>query len=66
MDDDVVIKLIYSVSLTIIYAILFIRVPLDMAIITTLVSSFTTALSVVITYNITKKTVEKRYMARHR
>jgi len=60
MDDDVKIKLIYTVGLTTIYAILFYRIPLDMAVVVTLVTTFTNALTGVITYNIGKRQAQKR------
>jgi len=52
MDSDVAIKLIYTSALTIIYTILFVRAPMDVALITSLTSGFVGALSAVISYNL--------------
>jgi len=64
MDGDVIIKLIYASALTVIYSIIFVRVPMDMAIVTSLVSGFVGALSAVISYNLgqrsARKQIEKR------
>jgi len=59
MDSDVAIKLIYAASLTTIFAILMCRTPTDVGVISLLVGSFTTALSSIFTYNLTKKNYEK-------
>jgi len=60
MDGDVVIKLIYAGSLTVIYGIIFVRVPMDIAIITSLVSGFVGALSAVISYNLGQRSAYKK------
>jgi len=60
MDGDVVIKLIYAGSLTVIYGIVFVRVPMDMAIVSTLISGFVGALSAVISYNLGQRSAYKK------
>jgi len=60
MDGDAIIKLIYASALTVIYSIIFVRVPMDIAIVSTLVSGFVGALSAVISYNLGQRSAVKR------
>jgi len=66
MDSDVAIKLIYASSLTIIYTILFIRIPIDFALVISLTSGFVGALSAVISYNLGQRSAMKHAEAEKR
>jgi len=60
MDGDAIIKLIYASALTVIYSIIFVRVPMDIAVVSTLVSGFVGALSAVISYNLGQRSARKQ------
>jgi len=66
MDSDVIIKLIYASSLTIIYSILFIRIPIDVAIISMLTSGFVGSLSAVVSYNLGQRSARKYVESRNK
>lgn len=59
MDDDVIIKALLGFYLTIMYVVVFITQPVDIATTVSLISGFTNALIGIFAYNIHKRRVKK-------
>jgi len=59
MDGDVLIKLIFATSLTVMYSVLFIVLRPDIASAITIITAFTNALTGVIVRNLTKRKSER-------
>lgn len=59
MDTDLRIKLVFAITLIVMYSIVFITQKLDFATISALLSAFTNAVVALFTYNLTKRKHKK-------